>query len=488
MRVFKGPTVTALGSLILQLLAVISVGASQIVHGSYWYIIDNIQAPAPGAVARIWVALPADRQGQEIRITTFEPQPLEIVTDSDQGNRIIFWEIRPPADAQHIFCHYDFTAELTSVMPDINPNRIEAYDTDNHLYQRFTRDEFGIETTSELQTLARRIVGTEKNPYHRAKSIYDWVVANCEFVPGGYGERTALSMYRNRRGDCTQYSLLFTALCRAQGIPARTLTCEWLSGGRHVLAEFYLPPYGWLAADPSIAQLLLPDYPALARSEVAEFFRSRGIETDDPNWFFGNLYQNRLITTVGNNIEIPGPSPDEILVFTFLSPGGIHAQPPAFDFTGLGDEVVHGGFFHYGDQVLDEEAVHEVAHQRLASLYFDAGLYAEAEAGCLQTLETNPNGVAAWINLGRVYLRKGDYERAEASFKRALTGQFTLPEEKLESLIWVHNYLGNCYDLMGKRNLARREYEHVVELDVNYRGAIEYARQYLNTPFKEEDF
>lgn len=473
---------------ILLLLLAVPTFASETVHGSYWYVIDNIQSPSPDAVARVWIALPTERAGQEIRITTLDPQPVEIITDQENGNRIVFWEVHPEPDQHTIFFHYDFTAQLATVHNQVDPADIEAYDTANRLYRRFTQAEFNIEVDSEIRSLARIIIGGEDNPYRQAKLIYDWIVANCEFVPGGYGEPNAKSICRSRQGDCTQYSLLFTALCRAIGIPARTLTCEWLTGGKHVLAEFFLQGYGWVPVDPAIAQLLTPNFKALSSTEVRTFLRSQGIETNDPDWFFGNLYRQRLITTIGNNIQLAGPEPDANLVFTFLTPGGINAQPPACDLSGLGPKVVQGGFFQFGEQSLGNEQVHEIAHQKLANHYFDAGLYAEVEAGCLQILETNPTGVAAWINLGRVYLRKGDYSRAEASFKRALTGQYAVPEEKLEGMIWVHNYLGNCYDLMDRRELAREEYERVVELNVNYKGAVDYARQYLNTPFTEEDF
>ena len=57
-----------------------------------------------------------------------------------------------------------------------------------------------------------------------------------------------------RAGDCGIHALMFIALCRASGIPAR-----WQSGwamrpgseNMHDWAEFYVEPYGWLPADPS---------------------------------------------------------------------------------------------------------------------------------------------------------------------------------------------------------------------------------------------
>jgi hypothetical protein len=61
----------------------------------------------------------------------------------------------------------------------------------------------------------------------------------------------------NRYGDCGQISLLYIALCRAAGVPAR-----WQSGwttvpggmqNLHDWSEIYLEPYGWVPVDANFA-------------------------------------------------------------------------------------------------------------------------------------------------------------------------------------------------------------------------------------------
>ena len=461
---------------------------AETVSGSYWYIVDNIKAIDPAAEGKIWMTLPLDRPAQRINITNITPEPLETIVDEDNGNHIIVWQVSPPSDTSVLLYHFDFTADLQAITTTIDPGIEITYDQSSTLYRRFTRAEIRIETDGAVGELADEIVGSENHPYRQAKLIYDWMVANLEFVPGGYGEKSARTICLNRRGDCTQYSLLFTALCRSQGIPARTLTCAWLTGGKHVLAEFYLPTLGWLPADPSVAQLLIPESATLTPDEVQEILKTRGIPAGDPDWLFGNLYRNRLLTTVGNNIEVVSTITGEKRVFTFLQPGGIHSEPPAYEFHGFNPDIIQGGFYYFGEKGLTEDMAHDLAHQKLADSYFAAGLYEQVEEGCLKILEGNPDGVTAWINLGRVYLRKGEYNQAEASFKRALTSQASVPKERMEILIWVHNYLGNCYDLIGRRNLALAEYQQVVDLDNNYRGAVEFARKYINSPFTTSDF
>ena len=73
----------------------------------------------------------------------------------------------------------------------------------------------------------------------------------CQAIGGGKLQQMA-------NGECGDYSALFTALCRAAGIPARTVVgCRATScpDDWHVWVEFYLPGYGWLPVDPTDADL-----------------------------------------------------------------------------------------------------------------------------------------------------------------------------------------------------------------------------------------
>jgi tetratricopeptide (TPR) repeat protein len=83
-------------------------------------------------------------------------------------------------------------------------------------------------------------------------------------------------------------------------------------------------------------------------------------------------------------------------------------------------------------------------------------------------------------------MHKGEYYKAEAAFRKALVTRSAKRNERLEGLIWAHNYLGNCYDLLGQRDMALVEYRTVVERGNNYRGAVDYARRFIDKPFTKE--
>lgn len=109
--------------------------------------------------------------------------------------------------------------------------------------------------TPYLRALADRLVGNVEDPLARAKAIYDYVTGNVDYrYQPAYFELDSIAdeCAHALRGDCGVMALLFIALCRIAGIPAR-----WQSGlsvapdhvGPHDWAQFYIEDRGWLYAD-----------------------------------------------------------------------------------------------------------------------------------------------------------------------------------------------------------------------------------------------
>ena len=92
----------------------------------------------------------------------------------------------------------------------------------------------GIEATnSKIQSLARQLLASEGTAWQKVERIYDWVRENVKYQEGPF--KGALAALTEGVGDCEEMTALFIALCRAGGIPARTV---WIPG--HAYAEFYL--------------------------------------------------------------------------------------------------------------------------------------------------------------------------------------------------------------------------------------------------------
>ena len=109
--------------------------------------------------------------------------------------------------------------------------------------------------TPFIRSLARELAGSEGDPVRVARRFYDYITQNVTYAfmrPYLLLERGAEYTAVNLRGDCGMQAMLFIALCRAVGIPAR-----WQSGlyakpgdvGSHDWAEFYSERLGWLPVD-----------------------------------------------------------------------------------------------------------------------------------------------------------------------------------------------------------------------------------------------
>ena len=87
-----------------------------------------------------------------------------------------------------------------------------------------------------------------------AELLNEWVYESIEkritiSVP------SAVEVLETRRGDCNEHTVLYVALARAAGIPARTAAGLVYSDGSffyHAWPEVYLN--GWVAADPTFGQ------------------------------------------------------------------------------------------------------------------------------------------------------------------------------------------------------------------------------------------
>lgn len=84
-----------------------------------------------------------------------------------------------------------------------------------------------------IRSLAKEIALDEPSAWGITEAIYDHVRENVEYRHGDL--KGALRALRDGNGDCEELTSLFIALCRARGIPARTI---WVPG--HCYPEFYL--------------------------------------------------------------------------------------------------------------------------------------------------------------------------------------------------------------------------------------------------------
>jgi transglutaminase-like putative cysteine protease len=178
----------------------------------------------------------------------------EILKD-DFGNIYAFWDGIEIGREQTFSVRIGYHVLSFNTHYLINSSLVASYDRSSYLYMKHTKPEKLIESDrEEIVSTAENIVGNETNPHKKASKIYNFVTRHVRYVTQDE-EMGALWALNNGVGDCSEYSYLFVALCRAAGIPARIQAgfafhsfSETTEDG-HMWAEYYLEDYGWIPVD-----------------------------------------------------------------------------------------------------------------------------------------------------------------------------------------------------------------------------------------------
>lgn len=179
----------------------------------------------------IYVPIPEDTDSQMIEIVSIFPEyTIEngafkfIFEDTDSVRIDINFRVQTYTQVQEIVCHGRKEIE-------------DSYDLIDY-------------KNPEIIAKANEITKDCENDQEKVKKIFNFVQdLNYEYN----GEENSASWaLKNMRGDCTEFSFLFIALCKASGIEARPVW-GWLprddSKVSHSWAEFYLGE--WYSVDPT---------------------------------------------------------------------------------------------------------------------------------------------------------------------------------------------------------------------------------------------
>jgi hypothetical protein len=105
-----------------------------------------------------------------------------------------------------------------------------------------------------VRAQARQIAGRERDPARLAARLTDWVYGHVEKRPT-VSVPSAVRVLAERRGDCNEHTVLYVALARAAGLPARAAAGLVYLDRRfyyHAWPEVWLGD--WVAVDPTLDQ------------------------------------------------------------------------------------------------------------------------------------------------------------------------------------------------------------------------------------------
>ncbi len=222
---------------------------------------------------------------REIQLVSQEPDPL---FDNVNGVKLFNFENLSEDKTYTIF--QSLMVDRYSVETKVNIAKVPAnYDTTRRLYKKYTSADMIVPATDQgIVKISSSVVGRERNPYRKAREIYRYVLTRLQVDPE-YQEYDILKAIEDRKGNPYVYAILFCALARSQGIPARPvagyLIDRDLQAARHYWAEFYIETVGWIPVDPILGE-------GKIRVNIPP-------EVDPYSFFFGNLDFNHLALSKG---------------------------------------------------------------------------------------------------------------------------------------------------------------------------------------------
>lgn len=222
----------------------------------------TIRNPGKAGTTRVelWIPLVRNITTRHLvvaNVSSFSGNP-EILEDS-YGNLYAHWSHIVISSGQTFTAEARYYAVSFAVKFEVNSSLSKPYDTKSSIYKEYTRPEKYVESDNpSIISAAENIVsGISKDDYHAmAQAIYEFVINYLTYSLQPK-ERGALWALENKKGDCSEYSYLFVALCRAVGIPARVQAGFAFSSyhdeteNGHMWAEYYLEGYGWIPVDAS---------------------------------------------------------------------------------------------------------------------------------------------------------------------------------------------------------------------------------------------
>jgi len=133
----------------------------------------------------------------------------------------------------------------------------DSYDTKSPIYNNYTiSTELIPSSRARVKNVAASITRRKGSPFNKAKAIYEYVLARLTYADSVEVHSPDL-VIDSQIGDAEAYSLLFSALARSSGIPARPVTGLLVDSEKnmkyHWWVEFFIQDFGWFPLDPALA-------------------------------------------------------------------------------------------------------------------------------------------------------------------------------------------------------------------------------------------
>ncbi|MBU3923260.1 transglutaminase-like domain-containing protein [Patescibacteria group bacterium] len=236
---------------------------------------------------KLWVAEPTNNDYQ--KISNFYISSKIKSKYKDSNNKIYYLDF-PKKDKIKIEFSFDIKNKFFNKKIDIN--KIQTISKSSNIFKQYTKQTKFLEQTPKIKKLAYSLSKNEKNPYNIAKNIFLYIINNFEYEYPVKKRGVKNLNLKKLKGDCGEYSALFTTLCRINKIPAKINTGFVVFSKKikeHAWNSIYLKPYGWLDID--------TQYGSLEKEKAIEKYFCKTIE-------------NRIVFVIDYNIKIKPSIPN----------------------------------------------------------------------------------------------------------------------------------------------------------------------------------
>ncbi|MDR0486708.1 MAG: IPT/TIG domain-containing protein [Treponema sp.] len=174
----------------------------------------------------------------------------------------------------------------------------------------------------KIKAMADTITGRERNPYIKARLLYEWIIWEMKIVETLYPPLNSIvTAMEQKRADSYTAALLYTAMARASGVPCIPSAGVLINRNgqtlRHYWAEFWINDFGWIPVDPAMGAGAVP----------ASFI----VKQDRAAYYFGNMDNMRIAFSRG-----------ELTLSRMESRGRLVSHPQSYSLQNIWEEAAGG--------------------------------------------------------------------------------------------------------------------------------------------------
>lgn len=256
---------------------------------SYSVDVKTARASGPSSLY-LWIPQPVTGPSQ--RNAKLLSRSMDPFVEGHHGTAL--YQIKDLTEGSSASITMSYLVDVYAVETRVKPQAIKT-DTGSPIHAAYHGSTSLIPADDrEIIRTAEQIVGKEKNPYLKARKIYDWITTELA-ITSSMGSGGALEALRTKRADAYSAALLFCALARAADVPALGdagfLVDKSRTATRHFWAEFWIDGFGWVPVDPTMGAGVAPSGWVLP--------------PDAKEYYFGNLDSQRILFSRGLSVLSP---------------------------------------------------------------------------------------------------------------------------------------------------------------------------------------